>query len=493
VLFRSLSLAEPDGELLTGLTELKLGPGARFDITNDDVSLKALETLFLGDGSYLSVPGTNVTFKEDTPLALTLGKNVAYSVGMSPSAKLNTVIAKDASLVSSSTLTVYPGSTFTVNEGVTFTVEGSSTFDIGKLPIPTADETPLVTINGTIEIADGSSFVGLDAQANPANLYKTLTLGADGKVLLDYGAFFYFGATGQKFVGDNGDSATYEWATAPDDGAQIEINQGGLIIRDTDSIDTPVAIGVAAEGAAILKDQSLYLDRGVSLTIASGFNLSLFGDIDTNGGGAKLLGPGKVITGTDIAITGGDYGWQAIGDNINIGNGTASLQSISSAIPASATVSATLKALGLGAVIDIADGETLEIKADLTVDLNGSNLRKAGEIVLGNASVIELEEADSVILTGANPAGHATAAALADDYTSEVDGGTFNAIGVAELGGDGTYALAVTTAAPNVTDNKLPSGKLYSLTGTSGNAGTVTASSSGASISSETVTVADNT
>jgi hypothetical protein len=500
-----LQLTEPSNDFLTGLTELKLGPGATFDIANSiDVSLKSLETLFLGDGSAIFVPGTNVTFNNTTPIVTTLGKNVVYQVGMSASATVNTVINDDASLVGNSILTVYPGSTFTVNPGVIFSVEDGSAFDISNLPL----NTPAVQIDGTVAIAADGVFIGPDfatVQANPEALFQTINLGDDGKVVLSRGAEFSLGTgpTSQLFIGADSSNATYEWSTS-DDGAELEINADGIIIRDTNGFNPAnlgiapfgVTVTIAAPGAGILKDQSLYLDRGVTLAVDANFALYLMGDTEANGGGAKLLGPGKVTAGT-IEFTGGNDGWQAIGNDIGIVNITTPyIFAMSGATPPPASVASTLKALGLGTTITVPAAATLEIRADTTIDLNGTMARKNGEILLENTAVIALAEDDSVILTGAGPAGHTTAVDLSTTGASAVTTG-LDEIGITNQAGDilvddGTgYAKAVTTAVLITTPAvSIPAGNLFSLIGTAGNPGTVTATVASGyfGISSETVT-----
>jgi hypothetical protein len=501
----SLVLTEPSGELLRGLEELHLGPGAIFDIDpNPDVSLESLKTLFLGDGSGISVTGHKVTFnKAGTPIDLTIGKNVTNQIQLSASAKIKTKIEKDASLVNSSELIVYPGSTFEVAEGVTFTVEGGSVFDISKLPIPPTGDTPDVKIAGAVEIAGTGVFVGpafATVAANPENLYKAFELEGDGKVVLNHGATFYLGSdSGPEFVGPT-TGATYRWAsTAPNDGAQIEINDKGLIIRDINGFDstisaTMVAVTVEGSGAGVLKDQSLTLERGVTLTITDGINnaLWLIGDTETAGGGATLLGPGTLAfggTGGPINIVGGTFGWKAFGDSIAIGSisNAPALRAVTSVIPAPAQVAATLKAQGLGATINVG-AKTLDVAANTTIDLNGSNSREAGVIDLLNTGKISLALDTSKILTGAIPAGQQTGVALAGSGSaSAASGGALTAIGVAGLEGD-TKVLAVTNVTFNTTTSRLDIGQLYSLTGpTASGPGEVTATDT-VSISSQTAT-----
>jgi hypothetical protein len=468
----TLLLTEPNRDLLKGLTNLKLGPGANLTVTNDDVSLEALDTLFLGDGSSIVIPGTNVTFKLNTPLDLTVGKNIVYQVGMSPSAALDTVVSKDAGLVGGSTLIVYPGSTFKVEPGVTFTVDGASVFDISQQPIPPTGDTAPIEINGTIEIAALSTFIGPDfatVQADPAALYETINLGADGKVVLNDGAIFQLGnVPNAGLVGPSAGNYAYEWAG--NDGGEIEINTGGLVIRNTNSdiLSNPVEVTIAEQGAGILKDQSLTLERGVTLTIDQDKALYLFGDA---AGGAKLLGPGILAAGT-TSIVGGEAGWQVIGHNIVISPNAANDGRLfaDSLDPSVTTPEAILQAQGLNADIEIEAAGTLDVWNGVTIDLNGTISRKNGAINLTNTAVIILETTSSKILTGAaDPATAGLASAPLEDSvpgTSTSTGGsapyTLATIGVTGLQGD-TNAVAVTTAAFDTTNNKLPVGNLVSL------------------------------
>jgi hypothetical protein len=381
-------------------------------------------------------------------------------------------------------------------------VDGGSTFDISRLPVPAADAAPAITINGAIEVANGT-FIGPYATVptNLAVLYQTIALGSKGKVLLDSDdAVFSFGRAAdplnQLYVSSS--TATYTW-DGSGDGAQIELNAGGLVIRDTD--DGVAAVTIGAAGAVILKSHKLYLDRNVTLELGTGLTITLQGDTEANNGGAKLLGPGK-LTATANTIGGGDDGWQVLGDNLVITESTGSFD-ISSPIIAPATTSvATFKALGLGASIFVDASTTLTIAADITINLNGTLARKNGEIILADTAEISLAEDDSVILTmdpaytGAS-AGHTSAIPLAGSTVgigvSKVDAGAFSAIGITNLKGDDTDAKAMTTAAPNLTANTLPAGRLVSLIGTASGSATATANGAEVRINSETPTAADNT
>jgi hypothetical protein len=487
----SLALAENNGDLLQGLTSLRLGPGATLNVVSPDITLKALESLFLGDGSALhAVMGSSVTFKEDFDLALTLGKNVLYQVGMSPSAVVETVISKDAGLVGASNLIVYEGSTFTVNEGVTFTVDGASSFDISRV---TDDDA--VVINGAIEITSGSKLIGPDfatVEADPEALLSAVTLGDDGKVVLNHDAIFQLGnVDGVGFVGPVGGIYAYEWTSAAATGPQIEINAGGMVIRDINDIITPVIVSVGGPGAGILKDQSLYLDRGVTLVVDNEA-FYLFGD---PAGGAKLLGPGRLALGTGanaIDFIGGDSGWQAFGQDIMIADDQIDLYVGAVSGTAAPPWVATFKALGQGAIISLPTASAaLQIRAGTTIDLNGLPATQRGEIrLVTTGAEISLMDATSGILTGAaNPTG-LTPKPLSATGASASSGGpsyTLDSIGVTGLQGD-TNALAVTTAVFDTAANKLPVGKLVSLAYGNASTSTIAATAANVVISSQTDT-----
>jgi hypothetical protein len=480
----SLTLTEPANEVLTGLAELTLRPGAELDIASNDVSLASLTKLFLGDGSIINAPGDNVRFKADTPLALTIGKNVTYNVATSSAAQVNTVIAEDASLVGASTFIVYPGSTFTVNKGITFSIEDGSTFDISRIPVFGTND-PAITINGAIEVVGTGNFIA-PVSVTPAtitnleNLYSTIKLTKEdditGRILLDHSSFFYFGnIAATPFVGDGVSGGTYVWGNAATTGSQIELNVDGMIIRDLNDIGTganAALVTVSDEGAVVLKDKRLTLERGVTLAIAATEILTLVGDTD---GGAELFGPGEVAA-AHTRIKGGDYGWQAVGSNITIGatSGTVSaLTAVDSDGAALTTGEGIFKAGGQGATITQAAvaSNTLNIAAFTTISLGGTFGRKKGEIILeghttaANRGTISLAAATSTITTGNTAASTPVKQALAATAVTNL-GATPPVIAIANVLGTGAATGAkVTTTAAVVPTNILPLGYLVVLEG----------------------------
>jgi hypothetical protein len=496
-----LTLTEPDSDLLKGLEDLILGPGAALSVNalNDRVSLAALETLFLGDGSFISILGNHISFKGETdPVVMTLGKNVTYRLGMSPAAKVHLEIKENAGLVAESTFTIYPGSTFSVAEGVTFTVDGNSVFDMSNqvLPanqVPAATE-PDITIDGIIEVTGTGIFAGPSLArltADPALVYKLITLGPKGKVRLNFGANFTYGtpatvpvpAATAGFVGVNagGGADTYEWAAGavPGDGAQIEINAEGLVIRETDRTLGAV-VTVAAPGATILKNQTLTLERGVTLAVGN-TTLTLLGVPADTGRGATILGPGRLTMGTAAtapAIVGDGEGWRVIGThNIVINGGTPALTAFDSVsgTALAATPAPAFTALGLGSTITVPVDGNLTISAYTDIALGGTSSQRQGQIILtgdaGDPGMITFTDATSRITTGNDGGTTPYAQPLATDGDTDISGGPV--IGITNLVGDGAEATVATTAvydgtgAPNV----LNAGWLVSLVG--GTAGTV--------------------
>jgi hypothetical protein len=530
----SLSLTESAGELVKGLADLKIGPGGSFAVASPDVSLKSLATLFLGDGSSISVTGGNVTFKEDADLALTMGKKVMYGVAVSASATVDTVISGESGLAGGSNLVVHPGSTFTVGENATFTVDSGATFDISRQPL--GQETPAVVINGAIEIEAGGSFIGPDfatVQADPGALFETVNLGTDGKVVLNWGGIFQLGAGPEALVGPGGTAArhAYEWNTT-NDGGQIEINAGGIIIRDINDITaSPVTVTIGGQGGAILSTQTLTLDRGVTLAVTATSGADSFyllgAPADTNGvgGGAKLLGPGKLTLGagaTAISIVGGDYGWQAVGHDLAFfatGAGAGTVHPINIDPSPTGPWETTLKALGLGATItvpagaNLTIGRTLLVATSTTIDLGGTSARKSGEITLGaSTGTITLAVATtaptvtSAIITGNDGGASPFTAELAGTGgLSEVNPsgtpavallGVPGLVGPADLTaiGDDTQAATTGVYTAGTPNNTLSAGYLVSLKpGTvTGGTNTVKGGASGGTISAETATAGDS-
>jgi hypothetical protein len=288
-------LTQESIDVLQNLAELTIGAGAVFEVESDLVTLQSLETLFLGDGSSIDVSaGTSVTFVkgEDKKLATTLGKKVFYSIGVAADAVVDVAITDDASLLSGSTITVNEGSTFTVAAGKTLTVEDGAVLDFSAVKAAAGDtEASPVTISGTIKIEEGGGIAGpalADIQSDPAALFRALKVVDDGKVVLNWGAALTLGtdntATGYSYVGEASSSSAYEWTGSTTDGAQIEINDGDLIIRDTNGGGANVTVG--APQAVILKGQSLTVDDGAILTIGENQYFVLNGGSEADGNGA---------------------------------------------------------------------------------------------------------------------------------------------------------------------------------------------------------------
>ncbi|MDR2758826.1 MAG: hypothetical protein LBB78_05560 [Spirochaetaceae bacterium] len=526
-----LNLTRATGDVLDKLAKLTVGPGALFEVDTPLVTLQSLETLFLGDGSQFivdaGVPATPiVTFTQDPDkkLVTTLGKKVLYRVGTAPDAIVDVVINGDASLINGSRLTVNPDSTFTLAEDKTLTVETGAIVDFSAVQPPAAvtDPSPVI-IKGTIEIEEGGTLIGpalVDFEATPEVLFDTIKFVTAGKVVLDWGAAYTMGTglNAKPYIGPHvavyslATSPTYQWANVatPGDGAQIEINAAGLIIRDTNA--GTAAVRIDNTRAVILKGQSLTLeDAGVTLTIVQGNTLWLVGDPETAGvssNGAKLLGPGTVKAGS-TSIVGGPNGWQAVGqaagDSIGIYADDPAARLVSSTAAATGTPAAILKALHplqgsfLGATITQAAvaSNNLTISANTTIALGGAAQKKAGEIVLTggtNPGKITFTNDTSKITTGNSSASTTSTGPLAAGGVTAVTGGTITTIGVTNLVGDGTNTKITTTATPSTPNNNLMGvGNLASLLGATGGTITGGAASNNGVISSETITNADIT
>ncbi|MDR2757762.1 MAG: hypothetical protein LBB78_00105, partial [Spirochaetaceae bacterium] len=153
------------------LTSLFIGPASRVTIASPAVTFRSLQTLTLQDSASLNADGgTAVSFLVDTatPPAktkITLGRNVLYQVGVSPTAKVDVAINNDSSLLAGSTITVNPDSTFTLNPSVTLTVPSGAAVDFSAITTglttgPTDPALAPIQINGAIVVGDGGSIVG---------------------------------------------------------------------------------------------------------------------------------------------------------------------------------------------------------------------------------------------------------------------------------------------------------------------------------------------
>jgi hypothetical protein len=270
-----------------------------------------------------------------------------------------------------------------------------------------------------------------------------------------------------------------------------------LVIRDINGFDpltatTMVTVTVAGTGAIILPTQTLTLDRGVTLALSNN-NLTLLGDTADNGGGATLLGPGKVTVGTAASeIVGGDYGWQAVGVNRVVINGTTpSIGGFdNTSTPAAATM--IFAAKGLGATIKVtATSTALIVAAETEIALGGTYDKKWGEITLvggTNAGTITFAVTTTSKITTANVAGATPVSGdLGTAGVTAVTGGTVTSIGITNVLGDGSdkTTAATTAVIDSVNNNLMPAGYLVSLTsaatnapvkaGTAGNDGIISA------------------
>jgi hypothetical protein len=375
-------------------------------------------------------------------------------------------ITSDASLRSGSEIKLNEGSTFTVAEGKTFAVENGATVDFSDIgtTIPTTAADAPVKINGAIELASGGTFnspnPGLFSSTSATDIYKFVSFGSGGKIVLNQGAIYEFSevpATASAalipavpFIGTA--SAAFTWNTTSD-GAQIIIDGTGLTIRDTDAGGAEVT--VAAPSAYILKEQTLYLDTGVELKFDNNEGIWFAGDA---AGGAQLKGPGKIIAGA-TEITGGSSGWRVVGtETIGIFQYTADTATIMNVGTGTTT---SFEALGPGAIITqkaVANND-LTIEVNTIVDLNGTATSPGGSIVLKadttDYGTLTFAAANSSkVLLGAGTGGTAITAALSSSaaiggkgFTTTLAVGNFTVLDnrLVVLGGAGAGG----TIAPN--------------------------------------------
>jgi hypothetical protein len=236
----------------------------------------------------------------------------------------------------------------------------------------------------------------------------------------------------------------------------------------------------------ILKNQSLTLEKGVTLiapTATDARQIWFAGDTD---GGAKLLGEGIILVNSETAYQGGQFGWQAYGGTGYITVGYDTAKSIIQA-PTAGTV---FRALGPGATITqrAEPSNELHIAANTVIELRGNDRAVGGLIILKNSTAanktnnakLTFDSSTSKITTGNTSAVQTTAVPLSATNTTAATGTTISEIGVLYLDGDGSGAsgVSVIKATPTVAavDSKVPSGRLISLEG-----GTASASITGGS------------
>jgi hypothetical protein len=458
------------------LTSLFVGPASAVTILSPTVTFKSLESLTLQDSAKLVAnAGTAVSFLVDasaTPkkTEITLGRNVLYQVGVSPTAKVDVAIKNDSSLLTGSTLTVNPGSTFTLEPDTTLTVPTGAEIDFseitkGSTTGPATPDLAPIQIKGTIEVTGSGSIVGPNpvGLTNATDVYKFIAFDEnDGKVLLNYGTSFSTGAL--KLVGADSSASAFEWKSGgTDDGAQVEINAAGITIRDTPVGTTPTdyaaELTVGAPNAYILKEQILTLETGVELKVDDANLLWFAGDAGTSGG-AQLKGTGKIVAG-GTSISGGSKGWRVFGgDSIGIRYTSATASSIEN----SGTGATVFRAQGAGAVITQATGTTLTIGLNTAIELGGTPTTAWGIIVLTSGGAkLDFPGTSSKLVLGAGTGGTAAAGLV----TLTIGGEAFTNAGLQtgdylQTGGQtgtggvlvqigGTTAGSITTTAGDIT------------------------------------------
>jgi hypothetical protein len=314
---------------------------------------------------------------------------VFYRVGTSSAAKAKVATTGNASLTGGSILALNEGSTLTVEEGKTLTVKSGAVIDFRNLgkTVPADSEAAPIQIKGVIEVMGTGTLIGPNPglYTTPSDIYKFCALGAKGKIVLNYGTSYTFGAvsspalTAIPFIGSNTGSL-YQW-NSTSDGAQIILDTAGITIRDTDDRTAVVTsnIGAGNTYAHIAKTQTLTLDANVQLRMNSGKGIFFAGG--GSDGGAGFKGPGVVFAGL-TTITGGSDGWQAFGpETIGIRQDTGLAASIVNLGSGTAT---SLRALGPNAVIrqTTGRGNALYIQPNTRVELGGTAASPGGSLVL---------------------------------------------------------------------------------------------------------------
>jgi hypothetical protein len=388
------------------LERLFIGPASDVTIASPAVTFNALKELTLQDSASLTANtgGNSVNFLvEATPsnpplkTKISWGLNTTFSVGMSPIAKVDLVLNDNSSLLAGG-ITLNEGGTLTVAADKTLTVGTGTSVNFANLgtTAPASTEAAPVKIDGTLVVAGGTISgpnPGAFATA-PTDIYKFIAFGPDGKIVVNYGGTYEFGAvtigspgTTHPAVGFIGSTGTdiYQWAGS-NDGARITISAGGITIEDTDGGAAAAAVTSNAAYVPatpnpyifIQKEQTLYLGTNVQLKAVTNTGVYFAGEATT--GGAQLKGPGALLAGA-ATITGGASGWRVFGaDAIGITQTGAGAASI---VIAGSGTTTSLRALGTGAVITQGAVASNDLTIDTAVvDLAGTATSPGGSIVL---------------------------------------------------------------------------------------------------------------
>jgi hypothetical protein len=324
-----------------------------------------------------------------------------------------------------------------------------------------------IAANTTVDLGTSSDGLVLTAGANPATFTGT------GKVVA--------GAT--EFVGGTGG-----WTAVGESGTVTIAATSAVLSSVTASTATGIVAGTGASVTQLTGvSNALNIAASTTVDLGTSDGLVLTGD---GANGATLTGAGKVVA-AHTEIVGGTGGWTAVGasSTVTIAATGADTSSITAAADGVLTAGANATITQLVAV-----NNNLTIAAGTTVALGNATGSKVGEIVLTgdntNPGQLTLTDNTSTITTGLT-AGYDTAVLVSTTGASTADTATFTAVGLENLVGDGTYALAKTNVTPS--NSQVEAGKLVELVGTSGsNLGTVTGGgdASDGSISAETVTAA---
>jgi hypothetical protein len=414
----SLSITQTIGES----NAFSIGAGAVVDITG---------------GSLVLTAGTGpATFTGTGKVVAGATEFVGGTGGWSAVGASNTVtIAATSDVLSSVTAATATGIVAGTGASVTQKAGNGNALDIA--------------VNTTIDLGTSSGGLVLTAGTDPATFTGT------GKVVA--------GAT--EFVGGTGG-----WSAVGDSGTVTIAATSDALSSVT--ADTATGI-VAGDGASVtqlaVESNALEIAANTAVDLGLSDGLVLTGD---GSNGAKLTGTGKVVA-AQTEIVGGTGGWTAVGasSTVTIAATDANASSITAATNGVLTAGATATITQLAGA-----NNNLTIAAGTTIALGNNEEAKLGEIVLTGASsnpgMLTLTDNTSTITTGIEAtSGYSTAVAVSNNGASTASEATFTAVGLENLVGDGTYALAKTNVTPS--GGNVAAGKLVELVGTAGNAGTV--------------------
>jgi hypothetical protein len=368
-------LSEPIIDVLTSLDTLTVGAGALFYVEARDVTLQSLKNLTIKDGGKLYADqGTSVTYDpEIRSFEPVLGKKVVLSVGISPTAAIDTVIKGESILIGP--YAVNANSTFTVAEGAVFTIEEEGILDFTQVTkAPATGATPPIVIEGEVVVNGGTLKV-----AHPTDIDESiddvLTYGENGKIVLQV----------------NGANSTTEAYIGPvlyvgkkTSGSAIYRTDNGVIELSPNKFTIASGDVNIAENNYIMGTDTVELAEGTTLTVDNGKTLKV-------NVGAKIIGNGRLIADTTEIVGGWEVqstGTTATDEYVLIGaaSGTTTITGATTATSKASV--GTLVALGSGATITQIGGaaNNLQFVTELTANTPVLDLSTGGALNLAPVS-----------------------------------------------------------------------------------------------------------